>query len=847
MDVSPDFHIRTIFSHINHQAISFLADQFHTSGSSRIDAEELSCMSFDDKVLEIPATLPMLPVRDIVVFPYMILPLFVGREASIRSVEDALSKNRLIFLASQKEIAEENPSPESIYTVGTIAMIMRMRKLSDGRVKILIQGVAKGRVKNFVKTDPSFEVAVEKIEETPVGSPSVEFEALIRSAKEQIEKIIALGRVLSPDILLVLDDVSDPGRLADLIASNLGIKVQDAQKVLETFDPKERLKLVNEILTAELEVLQVQSKIKTGSKDEMSKSQREYFLREQMRQIKNELGEQDSKSEEIEELREKVLNSGMPTAVETEAMKQLHRLERMHPDASEASMVRTYLDWMVDLPWNKKSEDVIDLQIAKKVLDEDHYDLQKAKDRILEFLAVRKLKQTIKGPILCFCGPPGVGKTSLGKSIARSMGREYFRIALGGVKDEAEIRGHRRTYVGAMPGKVVQALRQVKTNNPVIVLDEIDKLGSDFRGDPSAAMLEVLDPEQNHAFRDNYLNVDFDLSNALFIATANVLENIPPALRDRMEVIQLSGYTENDKLLITKAHLIDRQIEANGITKENIKFTDEGIEYLIAHYTREAGLRNLEREVGSVCRKVAKMVVMGEATFVEVTGKNIPELLGPPRFLRDEKLHDSQVGVVTGLAWTQAGGEVLLVEALKYKGKGGLVLTGQLGDVMKESAHAAMTYARAHTEELGIPEDFFEKWDIHIHLPAGAIPKDGPSAGVTLSTALLSLMTDMPVRHDIAMTGEVTLQGRVLPVGGIREKCLAALSQGITDIIIPFANQKDLADIPKEFKEKMKFIFAENLDEVFAVAFDKSAKTQKKLSTAKAGKKSKAPAAASAA
>ncbi len=807
-------------------------------------------MSFDDKVLEIPATLPMLPVRDIVVFPYMILPLFVGRDASIRSVEDALSKNRLIFLASQKEIAEENPSAESIYTVGTIAMIMRMRKLSDGRVKILIQGVAKGRVKNFVKSSPSFEVEVEKIEEIPVTSPGVEFEAMVRTAKEQIEKIIALGRVLSPDILLVLDDVTDPGRLADLIASNLGIKVQDAQKVLETADHKERLRLVNEILANELEVLQAQSKMRTGTsggpKDEASKSQREYFLREQMRQIKSELGENDSKSEEMEELREKVMAAGMPAPVETEALKQLHRLERMHPDASEASMVRTYLDWMVDLPWSKKSEDVIDLARAKKILDEDHYDLQKAKDRVLEFLAVRKLKTSIKGPILCFVGPPGVGKTSLGKSIARSMGREYFRIALGGVKDEAEIRGHRRTYVGAMPGKVIQALRQVKHNNPVIVLDEIDKLGSDFRGDPSAAMLEVLDPEQNHSFRDNYLNVDFDLSNALFIATANVLENIPPALRDRMEVIQLSGYTENDKLLITKAHLVDRQIEANGITKENIRFTDEGIQFLISHYTREAGLRNLEREVGGVCRKVAKMVVMGEATFVEVTDKNLPDLLGPPRFLRDEKLQDSQVGVVTGLAWTQAGGEVLLVEALKYKGKGGLVLTGQLGDVMKESAHAAMTYARAHTEELSIPEDFFEKWDIHIHLPAGAIPKDGPSAGVTLSTALLSLMTDTPVRHDIAMTGEVTLQGRVLPVGGIREKCLAALSQGITDVIIPLPNQKDLADIPKEFKEKMNFILVENLDEVFAVAFDRNSKGTKK-SGSKGAKKAKGAAAASSA
>lgn len=808
-------------------------------------------MSFDDKVLEIPATLPMLPVRDIVVFPYMILPLFVGRESSIRSVEEALAKNRLIFLASQKEITEENPTSDSIYTTGTIAMIMRMRKLSDGRVKILIQGVAKGRIKNYTKSNPSFEVAVEKIEELKDQHSPVEYEALTRTAKEQIEKVIALGRVLPPDILLVLDDVTDPGRLADLIASNLGIKVADAQRVLETQDHKERLKLVNEILAAELEVISMQQKIRTQAKDEMSKSQREYFLREQMRAIKNELGEgQDSKSEEMDELRQKVVNCGMPPAVETEALKQLGRLERMHPDASEASMVRTYLDLMVDLPWAKKTEDQIDLANAKQILDEDHYDLQKAKDRILEFLAVRKLKHGMKGPILCFGGPPGVGKTSLGKSIAKAMGREYFRVALGGVKDEAEIRGHRRTYVGAMPGKIIQALRQVKTNNPVIVLDEVDKLGSDFRGDPSAAMLEVLDPEQNHAFRDNYLNVDFDLSNVLFIATANVLENIPAALRDRMEIIQISGYTENDKLLITKKHLIDRQVEANGITSQNIKFTDDGIKYLISHYTREAGLRNLEREVGSVCRKVAKKVVLGESNFVEINPEVLPELLGPPRFLREEKMQDSQVGVVTGLAWTQAGGEVLYVEALKYKGRGNLVLTGQLGDVMKESAHAAMAYARSHTEELGIPDDFFEKWDVHVHLPAGAIPKDGPSAGITLTTALLSLMTDTPVRHDIAMTGEVTLQGRVLPVGGIREKCLAALNQGIKDIIIPFANQKDLSDIPKEFKEKMNFILAENLDEVFTVAFDRSSKGGNKKpasGTGRGGKKPKGSAAASSA
>jgi ATP-dependent Lon protease len=814
-------------------------------------------MGFDDKVLEIPESLPMLPVRDIVVFPYMILPLFVGREASIRSVEEALGKNRLIFLASQREITEENPTEETIYQVGTIARIMRMRKLADGRVKILIQGEAKGRITKYVKSSPNFEVAVERVVEAASTESKdskelpIENEAMMRTAREQLEKIIALGRSLSPDILLILDDVTEPGRLADLIASNLGLKVSDAQRVLESTDPVARLKLVNEILVAELEVLSMQQKIRSTAKDEMSKSQREYFLREQMRAIKSELGEQDQKGEEMEELREKLVKAGMPETVHNEAMKQLGRLERMHPDASEASMLRTYLDWLIDLPWSKSTEDNLDLDRAKIVLDEDHYELAKAKDRVLEFLAVRKLKtNSRKGPILCFCGPPGVGKTSLGKSIARAMGREYFRVALGGVKDEAEIRGHRRTYVGAMPGKIVQALKQVKTKNPVIVLDEIDKLGSDYRGDPSAAMLEVLDPEQNHAFRDHYLNVDFDLSNALFIATANVLENIPPALRDRMELIQISGYTENDKLLITKKHLIDRQMEANGITPENIEFTDDGIRYLISAYTREAGLRNLEREVGSVCRKVAKGVVLGHKEKVIATAEKVSELLGPPRFIRDEKMEDSQVGIVTGLAWTQAGGEVLHIEALKMKGKGGLVLTGQMGDVMKESAQAALSYARAHSDELGIDPDWCENNTVHVHIPAGAIPKDGPSAGITMATALISLMTGTPVRTDIAMTGEVTLSGRVLPVGGIREKALAALNHGVKTVLIPFQNQKDVQDIPEEFRKQLSFIFVEHLDEVLQMALDsaldeKTGKT--KRHSTKGGKKSKDTAAASAA
>lgn len=802
-------------------------------------------MAFDDKTVELPETLPMLPVRDIVVFPYMILPLFVGREASVKSVEEALAKNRLIFLASQKEITEENPTENTIYQVGTIARIMRMRKLADGRVKILIQGEAKGRITRYTKSSPNFEVAIEKIEETPASESVIEYEAMIRNAKEQLEKIIALGKVLSPDILLILDDVNEPGRLADLIASNLGLKVSDAQKVLETSDAKTRLSLVNEILTNELEVLQMQARIRNTAKDEMSKSQREYFLREQMRAIKNELGEADSKTEEIDELREKVMHAGMPEPVLQEALKQLGRLERMHPDASEASMVRTYLDWMNDLPWNKKTEDNLDIVRAKTILDDDHYDLHKVKDRILEFLAVRKLKADLKGPIMCLVGPPGVGKTSLGKSIAKSMGREYFRIALGGVKDEAEIRGHRRTYVGAMPGKVVQALKQVKTNNPVIVLDEIDKLGSDFRGDPSAAMLEVLDPEQNSTFRDNYLNVDFNLSNVLFIATANVVENIPAALRDRMEMVYLSGYTENDKLLIATKHLIDRQIAANGLAAVNIEFKDDGLKFLIGHYTREAGLRNLEREVGSICRKVAKLVVQGLKDKVFVTAEKVVELLGAPRFLRDDRLKENQVGIATGLAWTQAGGEVLYVEALKMKGKGGLVLTGQMGDVMKESATAAMSYARAHSKELGIDEDWCDNHVVHVHIPAGAIPKDGPSAGITMATTLISLMTDTPIRTDVAMTGEVTLSGRVLAIGGIKEKALAALMHGVKTVICPMQNQKDVSEIPEQFKKNLNFIFVEHLDEVLAMALeDKIGKRTKPTPKTKKGKDSPAASAA---
>ncbi len=792
----------------------------------------------DDKSLQIPDQIPMLPVRDIVIFPYMIIPLFVGRESSIQAVEDSLAKNRLIFLASQMDLTEENPTEETVYRTGTVAMIMRMRKLADGRVKILIQGMTKATVTKFHHDKSFFNVSVEKISEEYVANEETQpkADALIRTSKELLEKVIAMGKVLSPDILLVIDDINEPGRVADLIASNLGLKVEEAQSILETTDHLERLRQVNEKLSAEVDVLQMQVKIRSQAKDEMSKSQREYFLREQMKAIKSELGEGDSKTDELDELRQKLVAAGMPEDVETEVMKQMGRLERMHPDASEASMIRTYLDWIADLPWSIETVDSIDIAKGKEVLEADHHGLEKAKERILEFLAVQKLKNNMRGPILCFCGPPGVGKTSLGKSIAKSMNRKYFRIALGGVKDEAEIRGHRRTYVGAMPGKIVQALKQIGTRNPVIVLDEIDKLGSDFRGDPSAAMLEVLDPEQNSTFRDNYLNVDFDLSKCLFIATANVVENIPPALRDRMELIYISGYTQKDKLEITKKHLVRKQIDENGIKDSQIDFTDEGISFLINHYTREAGLRNLEREVGSVCRKVAKEVVMGSQEKFTINSAQVIKFLGAPKFLKEERLAEDTIGVTTGLAWTQAGGEVLYVEALKMKGKGGFTLTGQMGDVMKESATAAMSYARAHCDELGIDDKWFENNHVHIHMPAGGIPKDGPSAGVTMTTAIVSIMTSNPVRKDVAMTGEVTLTGRVLPIGGIKEKALAALSHGIKTVICPLANKKDVDEISEDIRSAINFIFVEHLDEVLQIALTAKVKPRKK----QAGNKNKA-------
>ena len=767
--------------------------------------------------VEIPEVLPLLPIRDIVIYPYMMLPLFVGRDVSIRAVEESLSRDRLIFLVAQKNSAEEAPNPSDINRVGTIASIMRMLKLADGRVKILVQGLSKGEVDTYLRERPFFEVKIRKVIEPTLPEVPIEVEALMRTAKEKIEQILNLKN-LPPEIVMVTDNISDPGVLADLVASNLRLKIEESQVILEIFDPIERLKKVNELLSRELELSTMQARIQNQAKEEMSKTQRDYFLREQLKQIQQELGEGDERTEEINELKKQLDKAKMPVDVKREADKQLKRLEQMHPESSEASLVRTYLDWLVDLPWGKKTKDNLNIKKAKQVLDEDHYNLEKIKERILEYLAVNKLRRKIKGPILCFVGPPGVGKTSLGRSVARALGRNFVRISLGGVRDEAEVRGHRRTYVGALPGRVIQGIKQAGSNNPVFMLDEIDKVGADFRGDPSAALLEVLDPEQNHAFSDHYLNLPFDLSNVLFICTANMLDPIPPALADRMEVIQLSGYTNEEKLEIARKYLLPRQLEDNGISTKYLEFSDDAVLRIIAEYTKEAGLRNLEREIASICRKVARKIAEEKKDLTRITRANLHSFLGAPKFLPETEQEHHEIGVATGLAWTSAGGELLFIEASLSKGRGNLTLTGQLGDVMKESAQAAVSYARAHARKLGIEEDFYQKLDIHIHVPAGAIPKDGPSAGITVATALISALMKRPVSRDVAMTGEITLRGRVLPIGGLKEKSLAAFRAGIKTIILPDRNEKDLDEVPKSLRRRLRWIVVKNMSDVLKIA-----------------------------
>lgn len=779
----------------------------------------------------IPNELPLLPVRDIVVFPYMVLPLFVGREVSIKAIESALASNRLIFLTTQKNHETEIPEPQDLYQVGTVGVIMRMLKLPDDRIKILVQGLAKARILEFLQSQPHFTVQVEKMLDPPsTAIPVLEKEAVIRSTRESLEKLVGLGKVLMPDVLTVVENLDDPGRLADIVASNLGLKVDLTQEILEVEDPLERLKRVNDLLLKEQDVLSMQHKIQAEAKGEMDKTQREYFLREQLKAIQKELGELDERAEEVAEFRKRLQDMAMPEKVFKEVEKQLKRLEKMHPDTAEAGTVRTYLEWMVELPWSKKSCDNLDIATATKVLHEDHYDLERVKERILEYLAVRKLKPKMKGPILCFVGPPGVGKTSLGKSIARALGREFVRMSLGGTRDEAEIRGHRRTYVGALPGRIIQGLKQAGTNNPVFMLDEVDKVGMDFRGDPSAALLEVLDPEQNNAFVDHYLGVPFDLSDVMFITTANLTDPILSALRDRMEIIEIPGYSEEEKLGIATRYLIPRQLDAHGITEHHIQFSESAITNIISHYTKEAGVRNLERELAHVMRKVAKFVAEGKSKRYRITPQNLPTYLGIPKYLPDQEQEKDEVGVATGLAWTETGGDVLYIEASATKGKGNLILTGHLGEVMKESAQAALTFVRAQAKVLKIEDGMFAKKDIHIHVPSGAIPKDGPSAGITMATALASCLANIPVKREIAMTGEVTLRGRVLPIGGLKEKILAAKRANIQEVILPKRNKKDLEDIPKHLLKGLHFVFVDQMPDVFKVAF--RGKYQPRLKTA---------------
>ncbi len=780
--------------------------------------------------IDVPEVLPMMAVRDVVVFNYMIIPLFVGRPGSVEAVSEAVSGDKLLMLVTQKDATKDNPQQDDLYDVGMVCMVMRTLKLPDGRLKVLVQAMTKARISEYIRTEPAYQVKVDLLEDYEPPEISVEVEAMMRNVREQTEKIMSLRGILSADLMMIVNNIEEPGRLADLVGSNLRLKVRESQAILEESDQVRRLALVNDFLSRELAVSTVQAKIQNEAKEEMSRSQREYFLREQIHALQKELGDTDDRLQELDDLEKKIKKTRMPKAVKKEAKKQLGRMEMMHPDSSEATVIRTYIDWILDVPWKKSTKDILDLKYARKVLDEDHHGLDKVKERILEYLAVRKLNKDTKGPILCFVGPPGVGKTSLGKSIARAMGRKFYRLSLGGMRDEAEIRGHRRTYIGAMPGRIIQGLKTVDSNNPIFMMDEIDKVGSDYRGDPSSALLEVLDPEQNSDFSDHYLNLPMDLSKVMFITTANMSDTIPGPLLDRMEIIRLSGYTLEEKLAIARRYLLPRQLKQNGIKSGFIRLDDVVLEHIISHYTHEAGLRNLEREIGKVCRKIARKVAEGGKGPYRLSVKNIHKYLGPPKLIPESELERlEQPGLVTGLAWTEVGGDILQIEINIMPGKGKLLLTGQLGDVMKESAQAALTYCRSRSSDLKVADDYFEKIDLHIHVPAGAIPKDGPSAGITMATALWSAVTGTRVIPRLAMTGEVTLRGRVLPIGGLKEKALAALRADIDKIIIPDQNEKDLVEIPGDIRKKMSFYPVKHMDEVIDIAFGgKKAKAVRK-------------------
>ena len=769
---------------------------------------------------DIPTTLPMMPVRDIVVFTDMLLPLFVGRKKSIRAVEETIEYDRYIFLTAQKDSEVEKPTHEDLYIVGTVGRIQKMIKLPDGRIKALVQGLAKAKVLEYVKKKPYFKVHIEVLKDIDPLELNIEDEALMRNVKEASEKLLALKGEFSGDVGDLLSHIESPGKLADLVASNINLKVVDAQSLLEILDGTERLKKVNDLLARELDLSTVQAKIQIDVKDEISRNQRDYFLREQVKAIHRELGESDEKLAEIKEFKAKIKKCKMPQDCEKEAEKQLKRLEQMHSDSSEASVVRTYLDCIVELPWSKATKDFLDIPKSEEVLNKDHFGLDKVKERILEYLSVRKLNPKKKGQIICFVGPPGVGKTSLGQTIAKAMKRKFHRVSLGGIRDEAEIRGHRRTYIGSMPGRILQGLRQCNTNNPVFMLDEIDKLGNDFRGDPSSALLEALDPEQNFEFSDHYLNMPFDLSNVLFILTANISDTIPSALLDRMEVIRIPGYTRQEKKVIAEKFLFPRKLKDNGLVRRSIKISSGAMEQIIGEYTLEAGLRGLERKLDAICRKIARKIAEGKNGKFSITRQNLTKYLGPPKYLTELDQEESQVGLATGLAWTEVGGEQLYIEVSLYQGKGELLVTGQIGEVMQESARAALTYTKANADKFDISKEDLDNNDIHLHVPAGAIPKDGPSAGIAMATALISAFTGRKVNNKVGMTGEISLRGRVLPIGGLKEKALGALRAGINHIIIPEKNRSDLYDMPKVIKNKIKFTCVRDIRQALEIALE---------------------------
>lgn len=759
-----------------------------------------------------PEELAILPLKNGVVYPNAVMPITIGQERSIKLIDDALVKDKIIGIVSVKNLKIEVPNPEDLYTVGCSALILKMMKLPDNQMSVLVQGQSRIHLKEYTQTTPYLKAKIDFIKEE--FEKEVETEALMVSIKHLFQRAVELSPHIPSEVGILVMNMDDPRTLADLIASNFNISVDEKQEILEILDIKKRLERIVAILNKELQILELGSKIQGELKKEMDKNQREYYLREQLKAIQRELGEEDERTVEITELKEKIEKAKMPEEVHQVAQKELDRLSKMPLAAAEYTVSRTYLDWLIELPWSSATNDNLNIDEAQKVLDEDHYDLNKVKKRIIEYLAVRKLKPDMKGPILCFVGPPGTGKTSLGKSIARALGRKFIRMSLGGMRDEAEIRGHRRTYVGALPGRIIQGIKKTGSCNPVFMLDEVDKIGMDFRGDPSSALLEVLDPEQNFSFSDNYLEVPFDLSKVMFITTANILDTIPPALRDRMEILDLPGYTEEDKLMIAKRYLVPRQLEAHGLKSKNLRLKDNAIQTIIRDYTREAGLRNLEREIATICRGVAKEFAQGKTKAVVVIKEMLHSFLGPIKFFSEIAERTSVPGVATGLAWTPAGGDIIFVEATKMKGRKSLTLTGSLGEVMKESAQAALSYIRSNAKDLSIPENFFEENDIHLHVPAGAIPKDGPSAGVTMFAALTSMLTNRPVRSDIAMTGEITLRGLVLPVGGIKEKVLAAKRAGLNKVILPKKNENNLEEIPESIKNGMEFHLVENMDQV---------------------------------